>query len=133
VPDEEFTGSDAYPTLVDEVNAAMVTVTGCSVGSSCPHGFGPGHEGAQPFFDRVIAELRARGLCAGQHRTGETDEIAVARNCRAVWEGYHVSAYGGGTVVWARYPSASCGGSACPGLGGGSFRGIWWIPTSYCP
>ena len=42
-------------------------------------------------------------------------------------------AYGGATVVWARTPSAPCGGSACPGLGGGSFRGIWWVPTSYCP
>jgi hypothetical protein len=133
VPDEDFTGADAIPTLVAEVNAAMVAVTGCSIGSACPTGFSADHAGAQQFFDLVIAELRARGFCAGQHRTGETDEIAVSRNCRAVWEGYHIFAYGGATVVWARNPSAPCGGSACPGLGGGSFRGIWWVPGSYCP
>ena len=132
IPDESFGYGPGLPVLHAQVNSVMTALTGCSVGSDCDHGSGPGDTGAQAWMARVTAALRAQSLCAGQHRDGETDEIAVARNCRGHWEGYHVANYGAAKVVWAGVPSAPCGGSDCPALGGGSFRGLTWVPD-HCP
>jgi hypothetical protein len=102
------------------VNEVMAGLTGCDVGSSCPHGEGIGDSGAQKWMNRVIYELRKRGVCAGQHVAGSeelkrrksaltvlgTDEIAVAVGvCEGPWEGGHIANFGGGKVVW--YPGAS--------------------------
>jgi len=97
------------------VNKAMAELLGCRAGSDCPHGEGPGEAAAQRWMARVIAELRLRGLCAGQHEAGITDEIAVATQCEGPWEGYHVANYGGGKVVWSP-------GAARPS----------WTPTAGC-
>lgn len=83
------------------INRAMSTITGCQVGTDCPHGEGPGEVGAQRWMARVIGELRRMGLCAGQHVDGATDEIAVSTRCEGPYEGYHVANYGGGKVVWS--------------------------------
>jgi hypothetical protein len=45
--------------------------------------------------------MRFRGLCAGQHEDGVTDEIAVSVRCEGPYEGWHVANYGGGKVVWS--------------------------------
>jgi hypothetical protein len=83
------------------VNVVMTNLTGCMPGSDCRHGDGIGEVGAQKWMARVIAQLQLRGLCAGQHETGVTDEIAVATQCNGPWEGYHVANFGGGKVVWS--------------------------------
>lgn len=83
------------------VNVVMANLTGCNIGSDCRHGDGIGEAGAQKWMARVIAQLQLRGLCAGQHETGVTDEIAVATKCDGPWEGYHVANFGGGKVVWS--------------------------------
>ena len=87
------------PELGDQVNAAMVALRPeCPVGSRCVL-----PEGRQAWQALVVAELRRRGLCAGQHNTG-TDEIAVASSPTAPREGWHVYAGaedGPGTVVWS--------------------------------
>lgn len=71
-------------------------------------------EGRQAFQARVIAELRRRGLCAGQH-AADTDEIAVASSPTSPREGFHVyagPAAGPGTVVLS--PQADRGAYAAP-------------------
>jgi hypothetical protein len=64
-------------------------------------------ERPQAFQAAVEIQLRAMGLCAGQHGPG-TDEIAVASKAGSPWEGYHIYAGAGwddpegdGTIVWA--------------------------------
>ena len=94
------------------VNRVMSDLTGCSEGSDCFHGEGPGEQGAQRWMAKVNAELRKRGLCAVQHQTGITDEIAVNTACDGPFEGFHVANYGSGKVVWSP-------GAARPS----------WIPT----
>jgi hypothetical protein len=123
-------------THAPEVAAVMAHLTGCEPGSDCPHGEGPGHEGAQRWMRRVNACLRdpaclskacrsasllpqrcapvRGGLCAGFHVDGHTDEISV--DCR---EGYHVANVGGGKVVW-------------PPPWGGAARESW-TPEGGCP
>lgn len=71
-----------------QVNAALAKVSGCDAGRCLVFG------GPQAFFAKVTAELRAQGLCAGQHIEGVTDEIAVAvpgsgKAGTHVWYGYH--------------------------------------------
>jgi hypothetical protein len=87
------------PALGDEVNAAMTALRPeCPVGSRCLL-----TEGRQAWQAKVVAELRRRGVCAGQHNPG-TDEIAVASSPTAPREGWHVYAGaedGPGTVVWS--------------------------------
>lgn len=98
------------------VNRVMSDLTGCSEGSDCPHGEGPGEAGAQKWMARVNAELRKRGMCAIQHEPGVTDEIAVNTVCTGPFEGYHVANFGGGKVVWspnAARPSWIPTGGAC--------------------
>jgi hypothetical protein len=66
----------------------------------------------------VTAELRARGLWAGQHEAGYTDEIAVSLGgCTSLWYGYHIYFYGGLKVVWNN----------------GAQRGSWSIAPQWCP
>jgi hypothetical protein len=113
VPEHEFTGLPVSSEHASTVNEVMAEITGCNVGSRCVHGKSP-----QEFMRLVVVALRERGLCAGQHITGHTDEIAVASSCEGVWEGYHNAYFGTpSTVVW------SPGGN----------RPAYQIPSSYCP
>ncbi len=103
-----------------EVNAAMAALRpDCQVGGTCLLGDEP----LQAWMRRVAVELRRRGLCAGQHEPGVTDELAVATTAAAPREGWHVAAGNdspgpvppGGvrrTVVWA--PGAARGAYAVP-------------------
>jgi hypothetical protein len=125
VPDEGFiasaaSSSDTDPTVDAEVNAVMVELTGCGVGSSCPITGLPGADAGevcQSWFTVVNEALRARGLCAGQHELGSTDEIAVSNTgCDGRWYGYHVCYYGGPAVVWNP----------------GARRGWWQIASEWC-
>jgi len=97
------------PQLGAQVNAAMTALSGCAAGSRCVV-----QEARQAWQARVVAELRRRGLCAGQH-TPETDEIAAATSVTAPREGWHIYAgsdAGPGTVVWS--PGASRPAYAAP-------------------
>jgi hypothetical protein len=86
--------------LANEADRAIARVAGCPQGQlNCPAG-----SDAQNFYALVTADLRAHGLCAGQHETGHTDEIAVAWDCAGPWLGMHVYNYGGQAVIW--YPSS---------------------------
>lgn len=69
-----------------DVNNAMKEITGCSIGSDCPLG----NTTNQAFFRAVIDKLRSKGICAGQHEPGHTDEIAVSSSQTAIREGYHI-------------------------------------------
>lgn len=135
VPDAEFIEVPSIPaqTEVDVVNAAIAAVGYCNVGSDCPLGTDP-----QAAQQRIIQELRRRGVCAGQHRNGETDEGAVTIfGCASLWNGYHWVNYptnpgDQSKAVWARVPSQPCMGNACVNYGGQSYRGAWQIPAAYC-
>jgi hypothetical protein len=117
----------------EQVNAAVRTVTGQDGGRIVVE------QGRQAFQAAVIAQLRASGLCAGQHEPG-SDEIAVATSASSPREGYHVYAgadAGPGTAVlspqanrgaWAppagttepnhpEIPESSCGEPTPPALG----------------
>lgn len=111
---------DTDPSVDAAVNAVMVLLTGCGVGSSCSLSASAGattDEKCQSWFAAVTAALRAQGFDAGQHQEGGTDEIAVSSTgCTGKWYGYHVCSYGGPTVVW-----------------NGARRGWWRIDPSYCP
>lgn len=99
------------PALGGEVNAAMTALRpDCAPGSRCVL-----QEGRQEWQARVVAELRRRGLCAGQHAPG-TDEVAAATSATAPREGWHVyagPAGGPGTAVWS--PGAARPAYAAPG------------------
>ena len=136
------------PGLGSQVNAAMESLRpDCSPGSRCVL-----REGRQAWQAQVVAELRRRGRCAGQHAP-ETDEIAVSTGLAAPREGWHVYAgpdTGPGTVVWspgaARPTYAAPGGpppdppqetcTGCPApctpkvaRWGLTFRNRWWDCT----
>lgn len=117
VPDADYTGHTTTSTSVgNTVNQVMSQLSGCPVGSDCV--LAPTYADAQAWFAAVTAALRARGLCAGQHEVGHTDEIAVSdTGCTGLWYGYHAYNYGGGKVVWA--PGAN--------------RGSWSIAPQHCP
>jgi hypothetical protein len=123
--------------LADHVDAAMLALRPmCTVGSRCLLG----DMTIQAWTAEVIRELRKRGVCAGQHEPGITDEIAVAATATDPREGYHVGAGddssgpvpSGGvlrTVVWSRgayrgayaapqLPTPQSPGSATPESGG---------------
>ncbi len=85
----------ASPNFTQEINDAMKAITGCDVRSDCRVRMSD-----QDFFAAVAAELREKGLCAGQHEDGATDEIAVGVGPEEV-EGHHVYNYGGARVAWA--------------------------------
>ena len=116
---------DHRPTLGPEINAAMAALRpDCDPGGRCVL-----EESRQSWQARVIAELRRRGLCAGQHEPS-TDEIAAATSATSPREGWHVYAGpwdGPGTVVWSPQaarlayaapssppPPTSPPGDACP-------------------
>jgi hypothetical protein len=102
-------------TVAALVNSTMETLSGCPRGSDCYIG---DRYTDQTWFAAVTAELRNRGLCAGQHEVGHTDEIAVSMTgCGGLWFGYHVFNYGGLKVVWNN----------------GAQRGSWSITPSHCP
>ena len=90
---------DYKPVLGNEVNAAMAALKpACSPGGHCVI-----TDTRQGWQARVIAELKRRGRCSGQH-SPTTDEIAVATSVSAPREGWHVYAgpdSGPGTVVWS--------------------------------
>jgi hypothetical protein len=69
------------------VNQVMRDLTGCAIGSRCPLA---SKRHSQAWLREVVLVLRARGLCAGQHEPGHTDEIAVSKDRRSRREGYHV-------------------------------------------
>lgn len=121
-PAVSLPGHPSSTELGEAVNQALVGLTSCSVGSTCLLG----DRTQQEIQAGVEAELRAQGLCAGQHAVG-TDEIAVAHSCSEPWEGFHIFAgddsdgpvpQGGRrrTVVW--YPA--------------SYRGAWQAPAGAC-
>lgn len=117
VPEPDFTHHATTSSSVGSVvNTVMQQLSGCPIGSDCP--LGAAFPTAERWFDAVNAALRARGLCAGQHEEGHTDEIAVSDSgCTGLWYGYHVYNYGGGKVVWAP----------------GAQRGSWSITPGLCP
>ena len=117
VPDAEFVGhTDTSASVANTVNTVMEQLSGCGRGSDCY--IGDRYPTGQSWFDAVNTELRARGLCAGQHEEGYTDEIAVSdTGCAGLWYGYHIYNYGGLKVVWNP----------------GAQRGSWSIPAARCP
>lgn len=102
------------------VNAAMAALRpDCSPGGECLLGDMP----LQQWQAKVEAELRKRGVCAGQH-SPSTDEIAVAMQASDDWQGFKVGAGDDSlgpvppgqprrTVVWSP----------------GGFRGAWKPPS----
>ena len=96
------------------VNEEMRDLTGCSIGSDCRLG----NTTSQQFLRAVIDKLRARGLCAGQHEPGVSDEIAVATNQQTVREGGHI--FGGDD-------------SNGPVPPGGVVRKVVWFPGAARP
>jgi hypothetical protein len=124
VPDDGWIGtaeswSDTDPAVDQAVTEVMVELTGCPPGSDCRVGDGDNpHLVCQDWFARVNQRLRQRGLCAGLHVEGHTDEIAVSNTgCRGRWYGYHICSYGGMSVVWMP----------------GARRGWWQIAPASCP
>lgn len=117
VPEQDFTWhANTSASVAATVNQVMSQLSGCPVNSDCP--LTPRFPDDQAWFTAVTAALRARGLCAGQHELGHTDEIAVSdTGCSGRWFGYHVFNYGGSKVVWAT----------------GAARGSWSIEPSHCP
>jgi len=127
------------PQLGAEVNAAMTALRpDCEPGSRCVLS-----DGRQAWQAKVVAEMRRRGRCAGQH-TPTTDEIAAATSISAPREGWHVyagPADGPGTVVWS--PGAAtpayaapeaplgCSPPAVPKVDkwGMAYRNRWWDST----
>lgn len=108
-----------------EIVKVLRELGGCTEGSSCPLP----HDNQQSWQAKVVAELRARGLCAGQHEEGITDEIAViplgGSQCGR-WEAYKVFAC---TPPRPGEPSTL---DTCPMVGRGKVR--WAIPSeSYTP
>jgi hypothetical protein len=76
------------------VEAAISELTGCAPGN--PPRCILGEEKPQVYMDALVRLLRAKGIHAGQHRSGITDQISVARTCEAgvVWENYQWINYG---------------------------------------
>jgi hypothetical protein len=91
----------------DAVNKVMAARTGCAIGSDCKLG----NKTLQVWNREVVADLRERGICAGQHKPSHTDEIAVAKDRTSVRQSYHIGAGDDGSgdappggnrrVVWA--------------------------------
>lgn len=142
VPEEDFTRHTSKPRFADAVNQAMADLSGCAVRqASCVHGRDP-----WVWLLEVAGELRKRGLWAGQHVEGKTDEIAVSDSCTGEWDGDHITTFGDpAMVVWVSVPPVPCAGSSeggepcnangcgCPAVGPGAYRGGWSITPNHCP
>ena len=128
IPERDILVVPGIPTLHEEVNAEIQAMfPGCTVGQRCDgQGYSP-----QAFFSVLNQRLRARGLWAGQHREGESDEMTVSRICAGTWENYHAFNYGDAGPMWANPVSSPCAGHACTGKGT-SYRGNTLIPSRYC-
>ena len=132
------------PALGGEINAAMVSLRpDCTPGSRCVL-----PEGRQAWQAKVVAEMKRRGRCAGQH-SPSTDEIAASTSTTAPRESWHVFAgpdSGPGTVVWSPgasrptyaapdapepAPQAGCPPPAVPKVAqwGLVYRNRWWDAT----
>jgi len=134
VPEEAFTRIASKPKLLNIVNEVVLGLNG---GNAGVHGQDP-----WVFMEAATAELRKRGLWAGQHVLRKTDEIAVASSCTGEWEGFHITSFATpAAVVLAKMPSEPCAGDmkdgepvgkGCPGVNAGSYRGNWKIEPQYC-
>lgn len=116
VPDEQFVEVANPKTLASRLDAIVASRTGCAVNSDCHLG----DQDPQYYLGLMVGwfqEGDAQGkLCAGQHRTGETDEVSVSSTCTGTWENYHYVNYGSPRKVsWS----------------GGGARSGWMIPHSY--
>ncbi|HEX6038898.1 hypothetical protein [Longimicrobium sp.] len=120
VPDARFEDAPPEDWICDEVNAALLTLSGCpGPNTSCP--LDPPER--QRFFrERLIPELQRRGFCAGQHLDGQTDEVSITtpeEYPAGPWRNFH--AFGNGKAVWCRPGMPNREG--VPGRG--SWRGRW--------
>jgi hypothetical protein len=98
VPEAEYTKLPATSERAEDVNKVMAEITSCTVGSRCLHNKSP-----QEWMSVVVLALRVRGIDAGQHIDGVTDEIAV-RDTGCDWESYHITTFAPKpTVVWTPY------------------------------
>lgn len=100
-----------FSTIVDQTIRENTNCTGetdCTWGSENPQ-----------FYLRImINALQQKGLCAGQHEDGVTDQISVAENCNAetTWENYQPVNFGG-TQHKARFAP-------------GNIKDGWQVPKS---
>lgn len=128
IPDEEILIVPGVPTLHAEVNAEVAAMfPACQIGQDRCDSLG---YDAQSFYGVLVLRLRARGLWAGQHRDGQSDEITVARDCRGAWENYKAWIYLG-YPAWAGPRETPCAGEACLHATN-SYRGNTLIPAGYC-
>jgi len=111
----------AQATLADKVHEAMAAVYGCDSGRCVVE------DGRAQAQRKIIDQLRAMGVCAGEHDPGHTDEIAAAVDQASVREGYHVYAgpdAGPGTLLFppdaVRPAWAPLGATPTPPPAGGS-------------
>lgn len=128
IPEELIVVVPGQPTLHDVVNQEIKAMfPSCNEGDDRCDGLG---YSPQAFFAVLNDRLRKRGLWAGQHRDGESDEMTVSRTCEGPWENFHAWAYDG-YPIWARPVSSPCAGEHCRGKGT-SYRGNTIIPASFC-
>lgn len=114
VPQEDFKivpNPKEFSLVVDQTikeNTTCVGVTDCTWGPENP----------QTYLSLMIKKLQEKGLCAGQHENGITDQISVARTCEAgvVWENYQPVNFGGTQHKARFYP--------------GNVKDGWTVPKS---
>jgi hypothetical protein len=128
VPESEIAVIPGLPTLGDVVNQEIAAMfPNCNVGQVRCDGLG---YSAQSFFVVLNDRLRKRGLWAGQHRDGVSDEMTVAVDCKGEWQNFHAWDYNG-SPLWSNPVSQPCAGHACTGKST-SYRGNTIIPAGYC-
>jgi hypothetical protein len=119
VPDADYVLVPNPLQFQEIVNTVVRENTTCSGETDCT--WGP--LDPQVYLAATIDGLHRKGLCAGQHVSGVTDQISVAASCEAgvVWENYYVVNFGG-TNHKARFNAPgdgwkiplSCGGVVTP-------------------
>ncbi len=128
IPDAEILVVPGVPTLHLIVNAETAKMfPGCGIGETRCDGLG---YDPQSFYGVLVGRLRARGLWAGQHHDGVSDEIVVSRCCNCEWENYKQWIYLG-YPAWAKERETPCAGEACLHANN-SYRGNTQFPESYC-
>ena len=131
---------------IDDVNAVAQEVGRCPEGypSRCVIGKGypsvsreEEHELGDKFTVDVTKGLAKKGWIAGFHTEHpRPDELTMARSMDGPFYSFKPATLGGQVVVaWALMPREGCFGGkdehgyppllGCPGVGGGSFRGLW--------